>query len=216
MGQQEEAAVIRPVARNGSSNSLSYFYQQTEDLSTMSHYLKAFGWIVGVLIVIGLLGFITIQFVPVERTNPPVVSEPKWDSPQTRALAERACFDCHSNETKWPWYSQVAPVSWLITDDVYEGRAALNFSEWDVNRLRQEAEHNEKGEDEAGEGAQGQSDQKGKAVEPDETIEEVKEGKMPLFKYMIMHPEARLNKAESQALIAGLKATLGAEGAQVK
>ena len=57
-------------------------------------------------------------------------AEPSWDSPETRALATQACFDCHSNETEWPAYSAVAPVSWLIQHDVSEGRAVLNFSEW--------------------------------------------------------------------------------------
>ena len=67
------------------------------------------------LVVIGIVGLVVIQFVPVERPNPPVLREPNWDSPETRALAQRACFDCHSNETTWPWYSQVAPVSWLTS-----------------------------------------------------------------------------------------------------
>jgi hypothetical protein len=57
--------------------------------------------------------------------------EPRWDGPATRALAVRACYDCHSNETVWPWYSHVAPVSWLTQRDVAEGRRKLNFSEWD-------------------------------------------------------------------------------------
>ena len=65
-----------------------------------------------------------------DQVNPPVGAEPTWDSPETRALAKQACFDCHSNETEWPAYSRVAPVSWLIQHDVSEGRAALNFSEW--------------------------------------------------------------------------------------
>ena len=63
-------------------------------------------------------------------TNPPVLAEPEWNTPQTRALAVRACFDCHSNETVWPWYSNVAPISWLVEHDVGEGRRAVNFSEW--------------------------------------------------------------------------------------
>ncbi len=75
---------------------------------------------------------IVIQFVPYGRdhTNPPVRGEPSWDSPETRALVERACFACHSNETDWPWYSHVAPASWLVQRDVMGGREALNFSEW--------------------------------------------------------------------------------------
>ena len=65
------------------------------------------------------------SFVPYGRdhVNPPVGAEPSWDSPETRALARQACFDCHSNETEWPAYSTVAPVSWLIQHDVSEGAA---------------------------------------------------------------------------------------------
>ncbi|HMQ55423.1 MAG TPA: heme-binding domain-containing protein, partial [Anaerolineae bacterium] len=76
-----------------------------------------------------LVGFIAIQLVPVDRTNPPVVAEPAWDSPTTRAYAERASFDCHSNETKWPWYAYVAPISWQVAD-VHESREKFNISEW--------------------------------------------------------------------------------------
>jgi cytochrome c551/c552 len=86
--------------------------------------------IIIIILVIGFIGFAALQLVPVDRSNPPVVSEPQWDSPQTRALAERACFDCHSNQTKWPWYAYVAPVSWLVAHDVEEGRANMNLSEW--------------------------------------------------------------------------------------
>src|SRR5687767_15246669 len=76
--------------------------------------------------------FAAAQVVPYghRRANPPIVREPSWDSPLTRDLAKRACFDCHSNETQWPVYSSLAPVSWLIRHDVEEGRAMLNFSEW--------------------------------------------------------------------------------------
>src|SRR6188474_3266116 len=88
--------------------------------------------IVGVVVLFGL-----IQLVPtgVSYANPPVVTEPNWDSPQTRVLAQRACFDCHSNETTWPWYSRVAPVSWLVAKDVADGRRHLNFSAWDLAAL---------------------------------------------------------------------------------
>jgi plastocyanin len=73
-----------------------------------------------------------IQLMPYgrEHTNPPSIVEPRWDSGETRELARRACFDCHSNETTWPAYSRVAPVSWLVYHDVVNGRSELNFSEW--------------------------------------------------------------------------------------
>lgn len=118
------------------------------------------------------------------HTNPPVREEPAWDNVQTRQLVERACFDCHSNETEWPWYSHVAPVSWLVQYDVDEGRAALNFSEFD------------RPQDEAHEAA-----------------EEVEEGEMPLPIFLITHPDARLSDAERAQLIQGLRATLGEEQA---
>jgi cytochrome c551/c552 len=84
------------------------------------------------IVALGLILFILIQFVPYGRNhnNPPVVKEPRWVNPETRLLAKRACFDCHSNETTWPWYSNVAPVSWLVQKDVEEARSFLNFSEW--------------------------------------------------------------------------------------
>jgi hypothetical protein len=126
--------------------------------------------------------FVTIQAVPYGRnhTNPPVRGEPAWDSPQTRELTVRACFDCHSNETVWPWYSNIAPLSWLIQSDVDEGRKKVNYSEW--NRLQKEAK---------------------------ESAETVQEGEMPPWYYAILHPEARLSSSERQALIRGLEATFG-------
>ncbi|MFN8459200.1 MAG: heme-binding domain-containing protein [Anaerolineae bacterium] len=172
--------------------------------------------IVGGLVILGVIALIGIQFVPVERTNPPVVSEPKWDSPETKALAERACFDCHSNQTKWPWYSQVAPASWLVADHVQEGRAKLNFSEWGKPQGGEGVSEAEQGEDEEREGREG--GERGEGAEPDEIAETVEKGDMPMPSYLLLHPEARLTPAETQALIAGLKATFGsgAEGAMAK
>ena len=129
-------------------------------------------------------GFLLIQVVPYGRAhdNPPVAAEPNWDSPQTRELAQRACFDCHSNETVWPWYSNVAPVSWLVQRDVDEGRRRLNFSEW-------------------GHGGEGE--------ESEELFEVIVENKMPMANYLITHPEARLTDGEKAALADGLLATKG-------
>ena len=82
-----------------------------------------------ILFLVGVLGLLVIQLIPYgrEHSNPAVVSEPPWDSPATRAFAVTACFDCHSNETEWPWYSNIAPMSWLVQRDVDEGRQHLNF-----------------------------------------------------------------------------------------
>ncbi len=128
------------------------------------------------------VAFLLIQAVPYghRRSNPPVVAEPAWDSAGTRALFFRACADCHSNQTKWPWYSRVAPVSWLVVRDVEQGRGHLNVSEW--QRTQKDAR---------------------------EAAEEVQEGNMPLPIYLPAHPEARLAAAEKAALIAGLEATFG-------
>ena len=71
-----------------------------------------------------------IQFIPVERTNPPVQSD--IDAPaDVKAIFKKACYDCHSNETNWAWYTKIAPASFIAVDDVNTGRKHLNFSEWD-------------------------------------------------------------------------------------
>lgn len=133
------------------------------------------------LAAIFIVAFIAIQFVPVNRSNPPVVSEPAWNSPHTRELAQRACFDCHSNETKWPWYAYVAPASWTIAHDVDEGRREMNFSDWRPRRRN-------------------------------EAPEQIREGKMPMPMYVMLHPEARLSATEKQELIDGLTVSLGSGG----
>lgn len=125
---------------------------------------------------------LAIQVVPYGRDhqNLPARNEPAWDSPATRELARQACFDCHSNETVWPAYASVAPISWLVQHDVNEGRAALNFSEW--RRPHEDA---------------------------DEAWEEVREGEMPPLPYLLMHTHARLSAADRERLAAGLARTLG-------
>lgn len=137
--------------------------------------------------VVGIAGlglFGAIQLVPYGRdhTNPRVAREPAWDSPSTRALALRACFDCHSNETRWPWYSHVAPISWLVQRDVDVGRRVVNFSEWD------------RPYEEAGESAK-----------------TVLEGEMPPAIYLLLHPSARLSAEEKRALAEGLTSTIGSQ-----
>ncbi len=129
-----------------------------------------------------LLVLVVIQFVPFghDHTNPPVTKEPSWDSPQTRDLFHRACFDCHSNTTTWPWYSHVAPVSWLVQRDVNGGRKHLNFTEWD--RAQRHAK---------------------------DVAAEVKTGDMPPWFYLPMHPAAKLTEPEKQALTDGAEKNLG-------
>lgn len=137
-------------------------------------------WVRGGVVLVVL--FVAIQFVPYGRdhVNPPVGAEPAWDSPDTRALAKQACFDCHSNETEWPAYSRVAPVSWLIYHDVAKGRAAVNFSEW--QRPQEEAT---------------------------EAAEEVLAGGMPLRPYQLIHAHARLSTVDRERLARGLERTVG-------
>ena len=145
------------------------------------------------------------------QTNPPVKAEPAWDSAETRALAKRACFDCHSNETVWPIYSRVAPVSWLVTRHVVEGREKLNFSEWGTAPAQGAgwivpvayADEGE-GEGEGGERGRG----RGREDPAEEAPETIMEGEMPPRDYLLLHPEARLSDAEKQQLARGLAASL--------
>jgi hypothetical protein len=140
--------------------------------------IKLLKWGANGAVALGLL----IQLIPYGRshTNPPVTAEPNWDSERTRRLAEDACSSCHSNATEWPWYSHIAPVSWLIQRDVEAGRAALNFSEFDLEQ------------DEA-----------------EDAAETVVDGEMPPLRYTLVNPSARLSEDERRQLIRGLEATLG-------
>jgi len=145
-------------------------------MSKTSKYFKQ-----SILAAIAVL--VLIQAIPYGRTytNPPVVREPSWDSPATRAIAKLACFDCHSNETIWPWYSRIAPVSWLVRFDVDEGRSELNFSEWQNGKRKGER--------------------------PDKIGKEISKGEMPPFVYLPTHPDARLSDADKRRLLDGLNAT---------
>ena len=127
-------------------------------------------------------GFVLMQLVPYRVSNPAVRQEPKWDSPRTRQLAMAACFDCHSNEVRVPWYGKIAPVSWLVTNHVDDGRAALNFSNWSGAH---------------GEGA-------------GDAVETVRNGSMPpsYYTWFGLHSNAKLTKAEQDELARGLTASL--------
>jgi len=125
--------------------------------------------IVLVVIIIGL------QFIPVNRTNPPIT----WDisAPENvSAILRTSCYDCHSNESRWPWYSYIAPVSYFIASDVNEGRKHLNFSEWD------------------------KYDEKKKEKKLDGIIEMVTEGEMPLTTYLMIHKDAKLDTVKINIL----------------
>lgn len=124
------------------------------------------------------------QAVPYGRShsNPPTTAEPDWATPETRALVVRACFDCHSNEVDWPWYSNIAPLSWAVAKHIEDGRSKVNYSEWD--RPQREA---------------------------DESFAEVKKGSMPPPYYTLfgLHADAILTDAERATLLEGLQATPG-------
>lgn len=130
-----------------------------------------------------VLFFLAIQFIPYGRghTNPAVVAEPQWDAPQTRELFFRTCSNCHSHETEWPWYSHVAPVSWLVQHDVDEGREHFNVSMWGVQRKNH----------------------------GDEAAKEFRDGDMPPWFYLPAHPEAELDDDEHRQFLRGLIATFG-------
>ncbi len=128
-----------------------------------------------------VLGFLLIQLIPFghDHTNPPTVSEPNWSSPQARVLVKQHCFQCHSNETSWPWYSNIAPGSWLIAMDVIAGRDKFNFSDWNSNpgELR-------------------------------EMVGAIQEGEMPPIQYWIVHPSSKMNDTQKQVLISALESTI--------
>jgi hypothetical protein len=115
--------------------------------------------------------FVAIQFFPVDRDNPPTTQNLEMPV-EVEQIIRPSCFDCHSNETNWPWYSYIAPVSWLVSQDVKEGREHLNFSEWD------------------------QLSEKKKKKRLEELVEEIEEERMPLPIYVLLHPEAKITDSE--------------------
>ncbi len=128
--------------------------------------------IIGLLVVIVL-----IQFWPVDRSNPESDAALEIQAPaEIKAILENSCYDCHSNKTIWPWYSYVAPVSWLVADDVKEGREHMNFSEWESY------------------------DKKKQGRARDEIWDEVFEDHMPLPKYLRLHSDAALSEAQKQVI----------------
>lgn len=124
---------------------------------------------------------IAIQVVPINHRNPPVdrlrtLFEMQEVPQPVKAAFERSCMNCHSNETAWPWYSYVAPVSWIIANDVHGARSKMNFSEW------------------------GSYSDKRKEDRLEEICEQVTNGDMPDRKYAFFHREARLTQSERDAV----------------
>nr|HEX4317129.1 heme-binding domain-containing protein [Kofleriaceae bacterium] len=147
----------------------------------MAHPLRILKTVGKVLAGTGLL-VLLMQAVPYGRTheNPDTTKEPRWDSPRTRELAKRACFDCHSNETRWPWYADLAPFSWVVERDVNSAREVINYSEWD--RAYEDA---------------------------NASSTSVRTENMPPVKYRLAHPESDLTKAEEDELARGLDVSIG-------
>jgi hypothetical protein len=132
-----------------------------------------------------LVLFAGIQLVPYGwgHPNPPVTQDAPWPDAESARIARASCYDCHSNETDWPVYAYVAPMSWLVRSDVESGREELNFSEWDRD-----------------------------AGDADKAIDAILDGSMPPDQYTVIHRDARLTEAEAEHLVAGLRVLDEARG----
>ncbi len=117
--------------------------------------------------------FVGVQVVRPARTNPPATNPFAIGDPDVESVLRRSCFDCHSNETRWPWYSEVAPISWQISDHVEEGREHMNFSAWNEAKALKRL---------------------------NEICEEVEEGHMPLPSYLLLHGDAKLDEESVKSL----------------
>jgi len=136
------------------------------------------------IVIASLLLLLVAQLIPVSRENPAVSSEVPAGA-TVRSVLERSCYDCHSNQTRWPWYARIAPVSWLVVYDVNEAREHVNFSTWDQYTVA-EREHNF-----------------------EEIHEMIDEDEMPLWYYLPLHPEATLSEADRKRLLRWSKAAPG-------
>ena len=130
-------------------------------------------------VVVAVAVFAGLQVVPYgwRHPNPPVVNDAVWPTEEAREIAVQSCYACHSNETQWPAYSYVAPMSWLVRRDVEEGREDLNFSTWERDR-----------------------------GEAEDAAESVLDGEMPPRRYVLAHPGASLTAEESRVLVDALRA----------
>ena len=159
--------------------NLRYTLIQNDMAKAKSGFLKKLVFRGGIVLFVIFVG---IQFVPVEGVgvNPTDERFQVEASPEVKAILEKACDDCHTNETRWPWYSRIAPVSWLVARDVVKGRARFNMSEW------------------------GDYDAEEKAIDKETAWEEIEEGEMPPWFYYPTHPDALLSDAELATLRAWL------------
>lgn len=139
-------------------------------------------------IAIGFMSLLVIiQFFRIDKTNPKVVIENDFifqtnPPEQIQTILKTSCYDCHSNESKYPWYTDIAPVSWWVKHHINEAREELNFSDWTSYPLKKQKHKLE------------------------EVYEEVDEGEMPLLSYLIVHKEAKLTTEQKNELITWFKA----------
>jgi hypothetical protein len=120
-----------------------------------------------IIVAVLIVGFGLIQLIPVSITNPPVESDIQAP-PEVKTILKTSCYNCHSHETVWPWYSKVAPISWLLASDANEGRSRLDFSTW--NKYKPEKQ----------------------ITLIDDALNEIKEGGMPPWYYTMKHTEAKI------------------------
>ncbi len=138
-------------------------------------------------ILIGLVAILVIiQFFRIDKTNPEVIAENDFinmvqPDENIQAILKTSCYDCHSNETKYPWYTNIAPISWWVKDHINDGRKHLNFSEWGTYKEKKQKHKLE------------------------ECFEEVEEGEMPMESYLIVHGEAELNTEQKEELVTWFK-----------
>ncbi|MEP6742968.1 MAG: heme-binding domain-containing protein [bacterium] len=138
---------------------------------------KVLRWVLVLLV----CAFVLIQFYRPAKTNPAIdpsrtIEAQLHVTPEVSAIMDRSCNDCHSNKSRWPWYSNVAPVSWLVIGDVNDGRGAMNFSEW------------------------GNYDKDKQSRRLRDICEQVTDGQMPLSIYTPMHPGSKLSADDVKTL----------------
>jgi hypothetical protein len=133
---------------------------------------RMWSYVIGVVVLV----LLAIQLVPAPPAHNPAVEEEVTAPLEVMTVLRRSCYDCHSHETRWPWYASVAPAKWLVRRDVAEAREELNFSAWN----RYDAEE--------------------RAHNWEEVAEELEEGNMPLWYYLPLHRDAALSGDELEAV----------------
>jgi len=134
------------------------------------------------ILVVLLIVLLCIQFIRIDKTNPASIAENDFlkitaADPELTAIIKTSCYDCHSNESTYPWYTNIAPVSWWIKHHINEGREELNFSEWGTYK------------------------EKRKNHKMEECVELVEAGEMPMSSYTLMHSEAKLTAEQKEKLL---------------